>query len=355
MKKTLGFLANARIIYKENVNLSFHTYCKVGGNCKTIAYPDTKEKACRLIKYLKFEQINYSVIGETSNMLFLDDVEYGIIVSTKLLNRIEIDRNSAYVESGCNYSDFLRNLYARQVSGFEGLEGIPGSVGGAIYMNAGAYGYETSTHLEYVECIDSNGNLIKFTKNECDFKQRDSIFRRSANNKYLILSAKFNLIESKDENYYKKIERFHIARHSYQEFVLPNIGSIFTAKECVYKEFCKKDSKFSFKYKLYNKVFFNRFSKIFNRKAPNRKILNNLIFEYYKLGGYSDRVSIKHINMFANQNSSSWELIEYIAEVKKILGNEVVLENEIVTDGIVTWDMKKKDKYLKLIEDSKDN
>ncbi|ENU5815893.1 UDP-N-acetylmuramate dehydrogenase [Vibrio fluvialis] len=330
----IEFLEEKRITFKENIKLSNYTYCKVGGVCELVVYPDSKVKLQILIQYLSEEKIKYTIVGDTSNMIFLDDVKYGLIISTKLLNEIDFkNSNTVEVYSGANLSDFLRNLYLRRIEGFEGLEGIPGTVGGAVFMNAGAYGYEISTYIKEVHCIKKTGELVSLYHKDCNFSQRDSIFRQKKN--LIIVSVTFNMNISNDEKYYEKIENFHTARHCYQEFVLPNAGSVFTAKRCVYEELCDVDWKYKAIYKLLTKLLHNRVVKIFYGRTPNRRIVNNVTIKYFKLDNVKNAISKKHINMFANQGCTSWDLIDYIVKMKSILKNRVVLENEIVTDTIV--------------------
>ncbi|MGR5154520.1 UDP-N-acetylmuramate dehydrogenase [Photobacterium swingsii] len=341
------FLKREGIAFKNKINLSYYTYCKVGGSCNLFITPSDKKQMALLITYLNQLGTKYIIIGETSNMLFLDDVVYGIIISTKLLDSIAINGNKVTVGAGVNLSNFLRLLYSKKIYGFDGLEGIPGSVGGAVFMNAGAYGAETAEYISSVECLTLDGTLISLNKEECQFTQRDSIFRKEK--KYIILNVTFSTQVSDSENYYKNIEGLHIARHSYQEFVLPNIGSVFTAKRCIYEELCNIDWKYKVAYKLLMKIFYNRLVKLLNRKSPNREIINRFTVKYFGLEEIAEHFSIKHINMFANMNKNSWDLIDYISKMKSILGDKVILENEIVTDSIIEQVNDKYKNYKSII------
>ncbi|MBY7919499.1 FAD-binding protein [Vibrio fluvialis] len=334
-----NYLSEIGVIFKENLDMSYHTYTKVGGKCLVYIMPDSRDKLIKSIKYIKSLGINYSIIGETSNTIFLDDVVYGVVLSTKLISEIKLDDDKVSVNAGNNLSDFLRVLYSKEIAGFEGLEGIPGSVGGAVFMNAGAYGYQISDHIETVECIDRQGNIKVLTKEQCEFSQRKSIFRKDRG--LIITSIIFNIEKGSIEDIYKKVERFHIARHSYQEFVLPNAGSIFTAPECIYEEFSKINNKYRIIYKLLKKIFYNKFFRMLRYRTPNRIILNNLTIKTFGLEAYENCISVKHINMFANRNVSSWEMVGYINKIKGILGDSVALENEVIVDSIVDWNGKK--------------
>lgn len=347
------FLDINNINYESNVKLGNITYGKVGGYCECIIYPNSIDKIKKSILFLKENSLEYTVIGETSNLLFLDDVRYGVILSTKLLSDINFNDNNSevVVGAGVNLGFFLRKLFSLNIGGFEGLEGIPGSVGGAVFMNAGAYGFDISKYITLVECVDKNSQIIRYDFDSCKFKQRSSIFRD--NREVIILSVIFRLEKTKDLNIYSKIENYHTARHCYQEFVYPNMGSIFTAKKCIYEEFSNVDKRYRIIKTLINRIFYNRFTRIFSGRKQNRKVINKFTINYFGLNEHSSVISDKHINMFANRGGSSWDLIDYIIKVKSILGDKVSLENEIVTSNIKEVYTNKFEKYVRKIEKAK--
>ncbi len=336
MKVLIDYLNKHQIAYELEVDLSNITFGKVGGICENIIYPKSSEQIKSLINFLNKKNIMFTIIGETSNMLFLDDVKYGVLLSTKLMNKIEFskDYKSVFVESGCNLGFFLRKLYSMKMKGFDGLEGIPGSVGGAIFMNAGAYGYETSTFISRVVCIDTvTGDLVEFKRKDCNFKQRSSLFREKRN--LLIVAAEFQLSKDKSIDYLERIANFHTARNCYQEYVLPNMGSVFTAKRCVYEELANVDWKYKIKKALWMRLYHNRWSRFLYLRNPNRKKLNDMTIKHFDLQSVSKVISSKHINMFANKNATSWDMIDYIFRMQEILQEKVELENEIVRDNII--------------------
>ncbi|MEQ9969532.1 FAD-binding protein [Pectobacterium carotovorum] len=337
-KKLYEFLQKENISFKEDYKMSYHSYCKVGGEAKFYITPDSQSKLISLISHLKYENIEYKLIGETSNLIFLDEIVYGIIISTKLLDQIQIDAYKAIVEPGVNLSSFLRILYSKKIEGYSGLEGIPGSIGGAIVMNAGAYGYTISDKLISVKVLDQNGIVQLISRNDCLFSPRNSFFRE--NKKVIILEIIFDISvrsEISDVEYYKEIETYHIARHSYQEFVLPNAGSIFTTDRCIYDDFSDINIKFKICYKLTNKLFHNKLMRLKNRKSPNRLLANRIISKIFNLDEFEKIYSIKHINMFAIKDGNSYELINYIYKLKSILAGKIRIENEIIIDSVINW------------------
>jgi len=191
-----NFLLSNDIAAHFDESLKKHTTFRVGGNAMCIAMPDTVQKASALIKFLNENKIHFYFLGNGSNVIFRDEGFDGVIIKTSLLNKTEISGNTAIVGAGVLMTTFSRLMRANGLSGVECCYGIPGNVGGGIYMNAGAYGGEISACIESVDYLDENGCLHTVTKEECDFSYRHSIFM---NNKWFIVSAKF-VFEYKDSS-----------------------------------------------------------------------------------------------------------------------------------------------------------
>ena len=147
IEKILAFLQKNNFLFDENVCLKTFSYFKTGGLVKLIVYPKTEDEVCLFIKFCFEMNIDYKTIGDTSNLLFLDDKIYGLFLSLKNFNSIEKKDNSILAFAGASLPGLSRKALLWELSGFEGLEGIPGSIGGAIIMNAGAYGDEIKDHL----------------------------------------------------------------------------------------------------------------------------------------------------------------------------------------------------------------
>ena len=342
----INFLSKNKIIFFKNYDLKYRTYAKTGHKTNIYICIDDKQKFIDLLEYLVRNKISYKVVGETSNILFLDDVVYNIVISTGLLDSLSFSEGELTVGAGKSLIDLVKILHSKNIKGFEGLEGIPGSVGGALFMNAGAYGYSISDCLKCVSVVNIETGLVsEIPKNDLSFSMRDSTFRKS--DKFIILEATFFMKVGRADNIYKNAEKYHIARHLYQEFVYPNLGSTFTSKLSTYDELSKIDRTFGFLYYFVKKIFFNKIMRFINRKSPNRKILNLLVERWFKLGLYSS-YSIKNINTFVNRNSNSSEIIEYMYKLKKILRGRIVIENEIVLDSIYDDNNLEKSIYDKI-------
>jgi|GEM_PF-1160182 len=331
-----GYLNSNNINYKKNHKIKYETYFKTGGIVKLFITPNTYEDFKNIVNMLNKENFEYKIIGFTSNILLLDEIDYSIIISTKNLTNLEITSDIVTVEAGYSLQDFVRVAVINKAKGYEGLEGIPASIGGAIFMNAGAYGYSISENLISVECIDKDNNFIILNKNECNFSYRDSLFKQ--NPKYTILRAKFKLVEGNRDEIQKKIEIFHIARHSYQDFVYPNLGSMISLKGDIYHKIMKKSFKYNIIYWILKYIYKNPVTKFINRKRANNVVFNKLLLIYLRNKkdiNLKYTMSTKSANILINDGTvSSKEIIEYIYLVHDLIDKKFHIENEIVIEPV---------------------
>ncbi len=174
-----NFLLNNKIDFKQNINLSKYTYFKSGKMVQFIVYPNCIKELKIFYNFLINNSIAYKIIGATSNLLFLGDVIYYVLISLGKFNKIEINESKKFVEveSGVMLLKFIRKLAEGGITGFEELKGIPGTIGGAIFMNTGAYhGYEISDDLINVNVLTKNGEFKSFLKKDLNFSFRYSSF-----------------------------------------------------------------------------------------------------------------------------------------------------------------------------------
>lgn len=131
MTEVLQILKTENIEYSTNINLSDITYLKTGGIAKLIIYPITTDQVVSLIQGLKINGVGYKVIGATSNLMFLDDTSYSCLISTSKLTKMELNLEKKEIVggSGVMMSDLSRFALINSIKGFEGLEGIPGTIG----------------------------------------------------------------------------------------------------------------------------------------------------------------------------------------------------------------------------------
>ena len=349
-----NFLKEEGIWFKTDFIIKYETYFKTGGKIKIYCTPKTEGEMIKACKFLKLNCISFKIIGFTSNILLFDHVEYSIIISTKNLTGIKKIDGLLEVECGYSLQDFVRVVSVLYNSeGYEGLEGIPGSLGGAIFMNAAAYGTSISDRLVSVKYLDASGQIQIKNKEECDFTYRDSLFR--SNEELIILSATFQLKTGDCNEIREKIETFHIARHSYQEFVYPNLGSLISINSDIYLALLKNYRLAKCKYFLLKILFKNPIVKLIKRKKPDNIVFNDLVQKY--VGAFPFEPSKKSINILVNRGDNTIaDLYSYMINLDGKLGGEVCIENEFVFDPIykieksheeLHWSMKKRLKFNK--------
>jgi len=221
--------ANIGEIY-ENEPLSKHTSWKIGGAADGFITPTNLEKLIETMKILTEEQIPWKVLGKGSNLLVLDQGFRGAILhlGSKEFEQIEFDRNT--VKVGANTSIIrLANVTAKQgLSGFEFAGGIPGTVGGAIYMNAGAHGSDISKVLVKAEILLENGIIERWNNSDFEFTYRKS---RLQKNRGIILNALFQLQPGDRKEMIKQMVRSKERRTKTQPYHLPCAGSVFRNPE----------------------------------------------------------------------------------------------------------------------------
>ncbi|MBQ7903439.1 MAG: UDP-N-acetylmuramate dehydrogenase [Oscillospiraceae bacterium] len=219
-----NFLTVHNIDAHFDESMKKHTTFKVGGNAMCIAMPDTVEKAGVLIKFLKENNISYYILGNGSNVIFNDNGFDGVIIKTSNLNFMEIENNTVTVGAGMLMTSFSKAMQLKGLSGVEFCYGIPGNIGGGIYMNAGAYGGEISNCIKSVNYLDENGNLNTISKEECHFAYRHTEFM---NHKWMIVSAVFEMQQGNSEEMLAFMEDIMQRRKDKQPLDKPSAGSSF--------------------------------------------------------------------------------------------------------------------------------
>lgn len=210
---------------KVNEMMSYHTTFKIGGIADLFLEVNDLDSLKQILFLLKSHNIPFFLIGNGSNLLVDDEGYNGAII--KLTGDFEkISVYEKYVEcgSGCKLSSLCKKCLENSLKGLEFAYGIPGSFGGAIFMNAGAYGNEIKDFVECVKCIDDNGNIYNLSNDECKFNYRKSIF---SENKFIIISAKLKLNNGKYKDIKRKMEDFISRRKLKQPLEYPSAGSFF--------------------------------------------------------------------------------------------------------------------------------
>lgn len=228
------YMGLERIIKKENIryneDMKNHTTMKVGGLCDCLVMPESIEEIEKLVKYAKENNIKYYIIGNGSNLLVLDEGIRGLVI--KIANKfcnVKVKDNIIIAESGVSMPKLAQIAKKNVLSGLEFACGIPGTVGGCVSMNAGAYGSEMVNVVDEVVYIDDMGNINTMLGEDMDFSYRHSIF--SDNQDYIILSVKFRLEHGNLDDITKLMNENTTARRTKQPLEYPNFGSVFKRPE----------------------------------------------------------------------------------------------------------------------------
>lgn len=210
---------------KKNVSLKKYTTFKIGG--KTSYFLEIKEekKLIEILKFLKKEKIPFFILGGGSNVLFSDRGFKGVVIRFKN-SQIEFKKNKIKVSAGC----FLKNLVSfcieKELSGLEFLAGIPGTLGGAVRGNCGAFGNSIGDFVEEVKVFDfKKMKIVYFSKQKCNFSYRESIFKKNKN--LIILKVTLSLKKGRKEEIKRKIKEYLKYRKERQPLDYPSAGSIF--------------------------------------------------------------------------------------------------------------------------------
>ena len=269
-----------KIIFDEPMKK--HTSFKIGGTADYFFKATTLEELQNIIKFAKIKELPITIIGNGSNLLVTDKGIRGLVIKIDI-NKLKIEKKDKFavveVGAGNKLMALATKMKDEELSGLEGLSGIPGSVGGAVVMNAGAYGKEMKDVVLSTTCMDKNGKLYTFSNEEQEFSYRNSIFQKKD---YIIIETKLKLEYGKKDEIQKRMEEYFKSRKEKQPIEYPSAGSSFKRQEGII----------------------------------TAKLIDDVGLKGYKIGGA--QVSEKHAGFIVNYNNATAtdviNLINYIKE-----------------------------------------
>ena len=220
----LEFLPTEDVKILENEPLSRHSSMKTGGPAAVAAFPKNTGALIKLIRAAEEQEVRHVVVGNASNILFDDRGFGGLVIFTTGLRGIYWGEDTVRAECGASLTALSGKAAERGLSGLEFAYGIPGTVGGAVYMNAGAYGAEISDILISSEYLRESAVLSR-EKREHEFSYRSSVYRKTGE---VILSATLLLTPDAAAAVKARSDENLRARKEKQPLEHPNAGSIFT-------------------------------------------------------------------------------------------------------------------------------
>ena len=281
---------------ETNVPLKQLTTYKLEGIAKYVIYPNDEEELIKIIKDLKSQNKKYKIVGGCSNLIFKGDYN-GYLVKLDKLDSLKIDENKIIVGSGYSTMRLAYKVSRLGLTGLEFATGIPGTIGGAIFNNAGAYGSDMGYVVESIKVITPDLEIKTMYNKELDFHYRTSFLKK--NKDYICLEATIILKKGNKENIMDIIEDRKQRRMMSQPLEYPSAGSVFRNPDV--------DSAW--------------------------KLIEGIDYKGKTLGGA--KVSEKHANFIINYNHATGDdivkLIEEIkTKVKEKYNVDLILEQEIV-------------------------
>lgn len=212
----------------KNESLSKYTFTKTGGPADLIAFPKDIKEVQSLLITAKEQQLPITVLGNASNLIIKDGGIRGLVIILTDMNKIISNGEYVIAQAGARYIDTTIVAQQNGLSGLEFAAGIPGSVGGAVYMNAGAYGGETAEVIDTVTVLTPENEIKIFNNDELEFGYRHSLIQEQND---IVLEASFKLVPGDKEKIQAKMDELNELRASKQPLELPSCGSVFKRPE----------------------------------------------------------------------------------------------------------------------------
>lgn len=279
-----------------NEPMSKHTSFKIGGPAEIFVKINNVEELKLIIKISKQAEVPITVVGNGSNLLVSDDGIRGIVLKIEF-DKIEIEESGKLkVGSGVKLAFLAQRCLKEKLEGFEFASGIPGTIGGAIRMNAGAHGSEMKDIVKKITCMTRDGKIQVISNEEAKFEYRNSIFSQ---NDYIILEAEIQLRKGNPEEIRSKMDEYATYRKEKQPIEYPSAGSTF-----------KRGNDFI-----------------------TAKLIDECGLKGYQIGGA--QVSEKHAGFIINKGNATAEdvkqLMKYVEEqVYNKFGKKIEAEIEII-------------------------
>jgi len=209
----------------ENENMSRHTSFKIGGAADIYLCPQSADELKTVLSVARAENIPLTIIGNGSNLLVSDDGINGAVISTIKCNKIKmLDENTIYADAGASLTAVCLAAKDAGLTGLEFAYGIPGSIGGALFMNAGAYGGEMKDITESAESITLDGELISRKAEDMNLGYRQSIYRENGE---IITSVTLRLKKGDKKEILDRMNELMNKRKTSQPLNYPSAGSTF--------------------------------------------------------------------------------------------------------------------------------
>lgn len=215
-------------IVLEQEPMSRHTSFKIGGPADIFVQPASAEEMAQTLRLACEEQVPFFVMGNGSNLLVSDEGFRGMILHTGGLKEISVEKDIIYAEAGATLRRVAKEAWEHGLTGLEFAAGIPGSLGGAVCMNAGAYGGEMKDVLLDVQVMTREGEIVFLSAKDLDLSYRHSVLQEK---EYIVLSVRLHLTRGDKEQIKDRMDELAQARKEKQPLEYPSAGSTFKRPE----------------------------------------------------------------------------------------------------------------------------
>ena len=214
----------AEIRRLKNEPLSAYTFTETGGPADELAFPENIAEVQCLLAYAREQQLPVTIIGNASNLIVKDGGIRGLVIILTAMKAITVTGQSVTAEAGARLIDTTEAAYAAGLTGLEFAAGIPGSIGGAVFMNAGAYGGEVCDCLESATVVTAAGELKTYTNAQLQFRYRHSLVQDTDD---VVVAATFALQPGDKQAIRAEMDEFNQRRRDKQPLEYPSCGSVF--------------------------------------------------------------------------------------------------------------------------------
>ena len=284
----------------ENEPMYKHTTYKVGGPAKIFVKAKDIDSLIQTLNYCRDHDIKHMVIGNGSDLLFSDKEYDGVIISMKSFDDVKMNGSTIVAQAGVSMIALAYSSAKAGLSGFEFMGGIPGDMGGGIFMNAGAYKYCMADVFKCARVLDDELNVITLSKEDMEFSYRHSVLQKHPN--WIILDATFEMTAKDPGEIRKVLDKRKERRMSTQPWNFACAGSVFRNPD----------------------------------EKPAWRYIDEAGLRGYEIGGA--QVSPKHSNFIVNNGyASAKDILDLIRLVEKTVYEkfEVKLHKEVI---LVNWD-----------------
>lgn len=326
----IAWVKSSSLDYQEHVEIKKISQIKAGGIFELMIKPSSEDQFSLVIHELYLRELPYKVIGNLSNVLFRDGKIMTVAISLRNMRSQVVEMNGELsVGAGVLLPSMTRQLVRDGYKGFAGLVGVPGCIGGAVFMNASCYGDCISDYLIEVKCIDPEGNVHIINKSSMGFSWRHSILHDQLSG-WIVVSARFR--PEKQDGVEDSVREREIKSHRqyYQESKYPNLGSTFATTN-IYGDLADK----FFGYRL-GLFLIRAISKFMpgDRHMHFARLARRFTMIYFRSFG-SMRVDYSEstFNCVVNKGGATAnEIIKFIESTQLALGYSVKIEVEIQKD-----------------------